>query len=133
MTNLGDGLAFAFEQDAGKSSLLGVLTKSKLDDGRGRARISLFRHKHEIETGRTSSAGNEILGFTPDSLVIVPDEHGSQQAKWEAIAAKAGKVVSFTDLAGHERSGVSRHTISCFAKKLKALRIAGTSRQPWPG
>ncbi|GAA5874808.1 hypothetical protein JCM16303_002993 [Sporobolomyces ruberrimus] len=89
--------------DAGKSSLLGVLTKSRLDDGRGRARISLFRHKHEIETGRTSSAGNEILGFTPDGQVIVPDEHGKQQANWEAIAAKAGKVVSFTDLAGHER------------------------------
>ncbi|GAA5893492.1 uncharacterized protein JCM6883_003537 [Sporobolomyces salmoneus] len=89
--------------DAGKSSLLGVLTKSRLDDGRGRARVSLFRHKHEIETGRTSSAGNEILGFTPDSQVIVPDEHGKQQANWEAIAAKAGKVVSFTDLAGHER------------------------------
>ncbi|GAA5925577.1 uncharacterized protein JCM15063_005062 [Sporobolomyces koalae] len=89
--------------DAGKSSLLGVLTKSRLDDGRGRARISLFRHKHEIETGRTSSPGNEILGFTPDSQVIVPDEHGKQQANWEAIAAKAGKVVSFTDLAGHER------------------------------
>jgi len=35
--------------------------------------------------------------------VIVPDEHGKQQANWEAIAAKAGKVVSFTDLAGHER------------------------------
>lgn len=89
--------------DAGKSSLLGVLTKSKLDDGRGRARVSLFRHKHEIETGRTSSAGNEILGFTPDSQVIVPAEHSRQQANWEAIAAKAGKVISFTDLAGHEK------------------------------
>lgn len=29
--------------DAGKSSLLGVLTKGRLDDGRGRARVSLFR------------------------------------------------------------------------------------------
>ncbi|GAA6064648.1 hypothetical protein JCM10212_005234 [Sporobolomyces blumeae] len=89
--------------DAGKSSLLGVLTKSRLDDGRGRARVSLFRHKHEIESGRTSSAGNEILGFAPDSSVIVPESHQRQQAAWEAIGAKAGKVVSFTDLAGHER------------------------------
>lgn len=40
--------------DAGKSSLLGVLTKGKLDDGRGRARVSLFRHKHEIESGQYS-------------------------------------------------------------------------------
>lgn len=28
-----------------------VLTKGRLDDGRGRARVSLFRHKHEIDSG----------------------------------------------------------------------------------
>ncbi|KWU47195.1 P-loop containing nucleoside triphosphate hydrolase protein [Rhodotorula sp. JG-1b] len=89
--------------DAGKSSLLGVLTRSRLDDGRGKARVSLFRHKHEIETGRTSSAGNEILGFQPDGKVIVPEDHAKQQATWESIAHKAAKVVSFTDLAGHEK------------------------------
>ncbi|GAA5875444.1 hypothetical protein JCM1840_003158 [Sporobolomyces johnsonii] len=89
--------------DAGKSTLLGTLVKGNLDDGRGRARISLFRHKHEIESGRTSSPGNEILGFQPDGSIIVPEEHAKQQANWEAIAAKASKVVSFTDLAGHER------------------------------
>lgn len=38
--------------DAGKSSLLGVLTKGRLDDGRGRARVNLFRFKHEIESGK---------------------------------------------------------------------------------
>jgi len=49
--------------DAGKSTLLGVLTHGELDNGRGTARLKLFRHKHEIETGRTSSVGNDILGF----------------------------------------------------------------------
>jgi GTPase len=44
--------------DAGKSTLLGVLTHGVLDDGRGVARQKLFRHKHEMETGRTSSVGN---------------------------------------------------------------------------
>lgn len=44
--------------DAGKSTLLGVLTHGVLDDGRGVARQKLFRHKHELETGRTSSVGN---------------------------------------------------------------------------
>ncbi|CAF3392206.1 unnamed protein product [Rotaria sp. Silwood2] len=43
--------------DAGKSTLLGVLTHGMLDDGRGIARQKLFRHKHEAETGRTSSVG----------------------------------------------------------------------------
>ena len=39
--------------DAGKSTLLGVLTHGELDNGRGLARQRLFRHKHEAETGRT--------------------------------------------------------------------------------
>lgn len=62
--------------DSGKSTTLGVLTrgmfsfpwslllsyrrKGALDDGRGRARVALFRHKHEIESGRTSSVGMEV-------------------------------------------------------------------------
>uniref|UniRef100_A0A4W5KEF8 GTP binding protein 1 n=1 Tax=Hucho hucho TaxID=62062 RepID=A0A4W5KEF8_9TELE len=49
--------------DAGKSTLLGVLTHGELDNGRGFARQKLFRHKHEMESGRTSSVGNDILGF----------------------------------------------------------------------
>lgn len=49
--------------DAGKSTLLGVLTQGDLDNGRGRARLNLFRHLHEIQTGHTSSISREILGF----------------------------------------------------------------------
>lgn len=49
--------------DAGKSTLLGVLTQGSLDNGRGRARLNMFRHLHEIQSGRTSSISHEILGF----------------------------------------------------------------------
>lgn len=56
--------------DAGKSTLLGVLTHGELDNGRGTARQKLFRHKHEMESGRTSSVGNDILGF--DSVGKIP-------------------------------------------------------------
>jgi len=51
--------------DSGKSTTLGVLTRGSLDDGRGRARVSLFRHKHEIESGRTSSVGMEVSHLRP--------------------------------------------------------------------
>jgi GTPase len=37
--------------DVGKSTLLGVLTQGELDNGRGRARLNMFRHLHEIQTG----------------------------------------------------------------------------------
>lgn len=49
--------------DVGKSTLLGVLTQGELDNGRGRARLNLFRHLHEIQSGRTSSISHETLGF----------------------------------------------------------------------
>lgn len=55
--------------DVGKSTLLGVLTQGELDNGRGRARLNLFRHLHEIESGRTSSISHEILGFNSKGQV----------------------------------------------------------------
>ena len=63
--------------DAGKSTLLGVLTHGELDNGRGTARQKLFRHKHEMESGRTSSVGNDILGFNQEGRVVNrTDGHG---------------------------------------------------------
>ncbi|KAJ9309342.1 hypothetical protein DTO217A2_1280 [Paecilomyces variotii] len=87
--------------DAGKSTMLGVLVKGSLDDGRGRARVSLFRHKHEIESGRTSSVGMEIMGF--DSYGNIVSSTQGRKLSWEEIGKKAAKVISFSDLAGHER------------------------------
>ena len=57
-------LAVLGNVDAGKSTVLGVLTQGELDNGRGRARLNLFRHLHEIQSGRTSSISHEILGFS---------------------------------------------------------------------
>lgn len=101
--------------DAGKSTTLGVLTRGGLDDGRGKARVALFRHPHEIETGRTSSVGGEILGFSPKGEAVIPTGHAAEVGEghlatakrekmgWEEICKRASKVVSFIDLAGHER------------------------------
>ncbi|XP_075220089.1 GTP-binding protein 1 isoform X2 [Lycorma delicatula] len=87
--------------DAGKSTLLGVLTHGELDNGRGHARQKLFRHKHEMESGRTSSVGNDILGFDSLGNVVNKPEHGSLD--WVKICEKSSKVITFIDLAGHER------------------------------
>ncbi|KAF2897787.1 hypothetical protein ILUMI_08374 [Ignelater luminosus] len=87
--------------DAGKSTLLGVLTHGELDNGRGHARQKLFRHKHEMESGRTSSVGNDILGFDSEGNVVNKPEHGSLD--WVKICEKSSKVITFIDLAGHER------------------------------
>ncbi|XP_034430542.1 GTP-binding protein 1-like isoform X1 [Hippoglossus hippoglossus] len=89
--------------DAGKSTLLGVLTHGELDNGRGFARQKLFRHKHEMESGRTSSVGNDILGFDQEGEVVnKPDSHGGS-LDWTKICEKSSKVITFIDLAGHEK------------------------------
>lgn len=87
--------------DAGKSTLLGVLTHGELDNGRGFARQRLFRHKHEMESGRTSSVGNDILGFDSVGNVVNKPDHGTLD--WVKICEKASKVITFIDLAGHEK------------------------------
>lgn len=87
--------------DAGKSTLLGVLTHGDLDNGRGFARQKLFRHKHEKESGRTSSVGNDILGFDSCGNVVNKPEHG--HLDWIKICQQASKVITFIDLAGHEK------------------------------
>ena len=90
------------------------MTKGRLDDGRGKVRVALFRHKHEIETGRTSSVGMEILGFGPQGNEVMgdaPAASGStantasrrKDLSWDEICKEAAKVVGFIDLAGHEK------------------------------
>ncbi|KAL1302358.1 hypothetical protein AAFC00_002762 [Neodothiora populina] len=88
--------------DAGKSTMLGVLVKGGLDDGRGKARVNLFRHKHEIESGRTSSVGMEIMGFDSKGEIVTSMVPG-RKLSWEEIGNRSSKVISFTDLAGHEK------------------------------
>ena len=65
--------------DSAKSTLVSTITYNILDDGRGSAREKVFKHKHEKETGRTSS-----ISFR---YVKINDE----------------KYITFLDLAGHEK------------------------------
>lgn len=70
--------------------------------------------------GRTSSVGLEILGFSADCKEVLPENHvgalaekssnvelapssRKQEQTWQDIASKSAKIVSFTDLAGHEK------------------------------
>ena len=81
--------------DTGKSTLIGVLTTGKYDDGRGAARLSIFNHKHEIDSGRTSSIAQHIMGF---------DAWGGEiMGSWPEIVRKSNKIISFYDLAGHKK------------------------------
>ena len=60
-----------------------------------------FRHKHEAESGRTSSVGNDILGFDSSGAVVNKPDHGNLD--WVRVCEKSSKVITFIDLAGHEK------------------------------
>eukprot|EP00794_Sanderia_malayensis_P020007 gene20007-21968_t len=85
--------------DVGKSTLLGVLTHAERDNGRGRARLNLFRHLHEIQSGRTSSISHEILGFDSNGEVLMYNDSLTA----EDICAASAKLITFIDLAGHHK------------------------------
>lgn len=58
-------------QISGKSTLIGVLSSSGLDDGRGAARSLVLRHRHEQENGRTSAVTMEIMGYAKDGQQVL--------------------------------------------------------------
>lgn len=68
--------------------MLGVLVKGGLDDGRGKARVNLFRHKHEVESGRTSSVGMEIMGFDTRGDIVASNVPG-RKLSWEEIGKRS--------------------------------------------
>jgi GTPase len=67
--------------DSGKSTIVGVLSKGVADDGRGAARSSVFNFCHESNNGRTSSIGQEIMGFSNNNEQVIPDKHTENKTK----------------------------------------------------
>jgi GTPase len=85
----------------GKSTLLGVLATGEFDNGRGKARLNLLRHRHEIESGRTSSISHQIIGFTPQGDLV--NFSNSSIHSWEQVCEASSKVVTFLDTCGHPK------------------------------
>lgn len=75
-------VAVVGEVDASKSTLIGVLSSGKLDDGRGEARENVLSLKHEKESGRTSNVNTVLTTIT---------------------AKDKSTDIRFLDLAGHEK------------------------------
>jgi GTPase len=93
-------IAVIGDADSGKSTLIGVLTTGQLDNGRGFARVSCFNHQHEVLTGRTSSIAYQLMGFNVDGECV---NDQSLFKSWGDIIEDSYKVISFIDLAGHEK------------------------------
>jgi GTPase len=116
------GIVVCGPVDAGKSSLVGVLTTGELDDGRGKARKSVFHHHHEAESGRTSAISQNVIKyektdenklklininnsvrinkkFDPKTVALIDMNNNEIKSEIKSEI----KIVSLIDLAGHEK------------------------------
>ena len=90
------------EEGAGKSTIIGVLINGILDNGRGLARQNVFRHKHEILCGKTSSFSHQILGFDEEgNLTNYGDLLKPSKSQ---IVRKSTKIINFYDMAGGNKT-----------------------------
>ncbi|KAL8924462.1 MAG: hypothetical protein Q9172_002672 [Xanthocarpia lactea] len=98
---------------SGKSSLLGTLSTSTLDNGRGKSRLSLLKHRHEIASGVTSSVTGSLIGYQNADLTNNGDTSRYQvinyasgnTSSWTDIhsASNPGRLVYLNDSAGHPK------------------------------
>lgn len=90
--------------DAGKSTMIGTLTSSMLDDGRGSSRTSIMKHRHEIESGRTSTASTHLMGFRSTGQAVAgKDTMRSRRKSEDEVARESYRIITLMDLAGHEK------------------------------
>ena len=94
-------VAVAGNVDAAKTTFVSCLTSGQNENGRGSARSSIFNFIHEVKTGRTSSIAHQILGYDYDGKIV--NYSGLNKMSWSEIVEKSSKIISFFDLAGHER------------------------------
>lgn len=89
--------------DAGKSTLIGVLSKNILDNGRGKSRSAITNFKHEMESGRTSTSTHHIIGFDNNGNLVNESSNNECRKTWSDIVMESNKIITLNDLCGHEK------------------------------
>jgi GTPase len=116
------------EEGAGKSTLIGVLINGLLDNGKGLSRTGVFRHKHEILCGKTSSFSHQILGF--DEKGELTNYGDLIRPSLIQIVSKSTKIINFYDMAGSSKTFI-RTTLSTLSNEyLDYLLFVISAKEP---
>ena len=91
------------EENSGKSTLIGCLISDKKDNGKGLSRINVFRHKHEITCGKTSSFTHQIIGFDKYGKKTNINAFGTVSS-WQTIVNQSVKIINCIDMGCSEKS-----------------------------
>lgn len=93
--------------DGGKSTLLGTLSTGIFDNGSGRSRTFLLRHRHELTSGMTTSLSHMLIGYKNNGFEenLIYSFSDRNIDSWEAIhdSSRDGRLVFVSDSAGHLR------------------------------
>uniref|UniRef100_F1KSM9 GTP-binding protein 2 n=1 Tax=Ascaris suum TaxID=6253 RepID=F1KSM9_ASCSU len=109
--------------DMGKSTICGVLTQGLLDNGHGKARLSMFRYLHELQTGRTSSICLDVVGFNSRGQLINYADHSLEE-----IVEQSTKLITLIDLAGDRRYlKTTIYGLTAYAPHFCALVVSATT------
>lgn len=95
--------------DSGKSSLIGVLTNKKLDDGRGSARLSILRTKHEKESGRTSNISYNYIKYDNKDVTLI-DLAGHEKYLKTTLYGITGLFIDYGVVIIGSNMGISKMT-----------------------
>ncbi|PVZ98508.1 hypothetical protein BB558_005484 [Smittium angustum] len=112
------------DHKAGKSTILGCIAHNIKDNGKGIARLGLLRHRHELETGTTSSINQEVIEVNHKGNIITSNINAhesenpilarkishstykpvSQNGHHDVLNTnKQSKRIAFVDTCGHEK------------------------------
>ena len=94
------GINIAGRVNAGKSTLIGVLTGGELDDGKGRARAPLLKHPQELEGGQTADLHVTFLGFDERSRPILT-RRPADIGEISRVLEQSKRLILFYDAPGH--------------------------------
>jgi hypothetical protein len=81
---------------------LGTLSSGTLDNGRGKGRLGLLKHLHEVASGITSSVTQELVGYKDGDIINYA--HSGVES-WIDIHdfTRDGRLLYLLDSAGHPR------------------------------
>lgn len=116
---------------SGKSTLVSVLTHGEdgsplLDNGQGGARSRVFKHKHEVQSGRTSSISLQTVAYGRNGAVL---NYSTSSACWPLspveLSNAAGKMLRLFDVGGHrDAMKTTCYGMTCLAPDFTGLCVS---------
>ena len=117
--------------DTGKSTLVSVLShgcggEPLLDSGHGSARMRVLRHKHEIQSGRSSSLTHQVVGYDEKGVVLNYNRmHGVGPRE---LAPISNTMLTLLDVGGHKSvAKTTLHAMTCSSPNCCLVCISQSS------